>query len=116
MSLDELIHGCWVEICLGEGRQAQNQAVKLAPNLVRYEKVSYFFLQDRPFCLQILHILRNRPRGDHVIQFVAFTEVELDEPRRQHHPLCEVLFHATRKWMYETRPKSTLPLFEYVQA
>lgn len=59
--------------------------------LVCLEEVFEIFLEDGPLGLDIVDILRYRLGCNQVVEFVAFAEIEFDQPCRQHHTLGIIL-------------------------
>ena len=55
--------------------------------LIRLKEVTQVVLQDNALCSQVIYIVRHRLGYYKVVELIAFAEVELDQPRCEHHSL-----------------------------
>lgn len=86
MTLNKVVDYLSVDIVL-RSMSAQYYRLKRNAYLVRRHKVPQILLRQHELCPETLHIRRRRFRRNDIFQGIALGQVNLDQPRSNHHPL-----------------------------
>jgi len=99
MSPDKFINSISVQTGLIT-YSAQREKDQVGFNLIRIEKVTQIILQHGPFSLQIVDVMRDGLGRYNIFKVVAFAEIYLHKPGRQHHALRRVLHRKLMNAQY----------------